>query len=153
MIKNAKDLVRIGANVDFKALINEFNADAQSIRELMQVTVEVGVRQLYLRPTILQGSAFDFQDLIPTIDSLAQKYNVKIKYNLTKHLPRNYTQCHQMYQFPVFCADGFIYTCCDNKGNADFALGHWDQNDFRDLWLTQRHHDIYRNTDNSKCPH
>ena len=153
VIKNAKDLVNIGANVDLKALINEFNADPQSIQELIEITAEVGARQLYLRPTILQGVAFNFQDLIPTIDKFAQQYNITIKYNLTKHLPRNYTQCHQMYQFPVFCADGRIYTCCDNKGNADFALGQWDQGDFRDLWLSQRHHDIYRNTDTTKCPH
>jgi wyosine [tRNA(Phe)-imidazoG37] synthetase (radical SAM superfamily) len=78
VIKNAKDLVSIGAKVDLKALINEFNADPQSIQELLKITVEIGARQLYLRPTILQGSAFDFQDLIPTIDTLAQEYNVTI---------------------------------------------------------------------------
>lgn len=153
VVKNAKDLAGIGANVDLKALINQFNADPQSIRELMQVVKEVGARQLYLRPTILQGIAFDFSELIPAINQLSAEYDVIVKLNLTKQLPRNYTQCHQMYQFPVFCADGYIYTCCDNKGNSEFALGKWDQDDFRNLWLNQRHHSIYQTTDTTKCPH
>jgi sulfatase maturation enzyme AslB (radical SAM superfamily) len=119
----------------------------------MQLVKEVGARQLYLRPTILHGQAFDFSDLIPAINELSAEYDVTVKMNLTKQLPRNYTQCHQMYQFPVFCADGYIYTCCDNKGNSDFALGKWDQDDFRNLWLNTRHHDIYQNTDTTKCPH
>jgi len=153
VVKNAKDLASIGANVDLKALINQFNADTQSIRELMQLVKEVGARQLYLRPTILQGQAFDFSELIPAINALSVEYNVIVKMNLTKQLPRNYTQCHQMYQFPVFCADGYIYTCCDNKGNSDFALGKWDQDDFRNLWLNTRHHSIYQTTDTTTCPH
>jgi radical SAM protein with 4Fe4S-binding SPASM domain len=58
-----------------------------------------------------------------------------------------------MYQFPVFCADGEIYTCCDNKGNPKFSLGKWDENDFRDLWLSERHHAIYNAIDTRFCPH
>jgi hypothetical protein len=79
--------------------------------------------------------------------------DIKVKLNQTKALPRNYTRCHQMYQFPVFCADGLIYTCCDNKGNARFALGRWDEKDFRDLWLSARHHEIYNSVNTAFCPH
>ena len=77
---------------------------------------------------------------------------VKIKLNQTKSLRRNYTRCHQMYQFPVFCADGQIYTCCDNKGNHKFALGAWDTEDFRDLWLSKRHDEIYNSVNTALCP-
>ena len=56
-----------------------------------------------------------------------------------------------MYHFPMFCADGKVYTCCENKGNPQFALGSWDTGDFRDLWLTKRHHDIYQKTNVAFC--
>jgi hydroxylamine reductase (hybrid-cluster protein) len=51
-----------------------------------------------------------------------------------------------MFQFPVFCADGKIYTCCENKGNPNFAIGNWDQDDFRDIWLKDRHMEVYNTT-------
>ena len=153
VIANARELVKMGAMVDFKALINKYNADYQSIKDLFAISQSVGVRQLYLRPTILNGTAFNFEHLIPDINALSQEYSMPVKLNLTKAQPRNYTRCHQMYQFPVFCADGKVYTCCDNKGNDRFSLGAWDSGDFRDLWLTQRHHDIYNSVDTRFCPH
>ena len=57
-----------------------------------------------------------------------------------------------MFQFPVFCADGNIYVCCDNKGNPNFAIGRWDKDDFRDAWLSQRHFDVYNAIDTKLCP-
>jgi sulfatase maturation enzyme AslB (radical SAM superfamily) len=153
VIENAKNLVNAGARVDFKALINDLNSDDSSLRDLFLISQQVGVRQLYIRPTILNGQAYDFSSSIPLINTLSEQYNMPVKFNLTKSLTRNYTRCHQMYQFPVFCADGEIYTCCDNKGNSKFSLGRWDQDDFRDLWLSDRHHDIYNSTDTRFCPH
>ena len=87
------------------------------------------------------------------IERLSIHYAVPVKLNQTKALERNYRRCHQMYQFPVFCADGEIYTCCDNKGNPRFSLGAWDSGDFRDLWLSPRHHEIYNTVDTAFCPH
>jgi len=153
VIEYATILVNMGANVDIKALINEYNSDEQSIVDLFAITKKIGARQLYLRPTVLQGQVFNFQSLVPLIDKISQQYQVPVKYNFTKNLERNYKRCHQMYQFPVFCADGEIYTCCDNKGNPKFSLGRWDENDFRDIWLSQRHHDIYNSIDTRFCPH
>jgi MoaA/NifB/PqqE/SkfB family radical SAM enzyme len=152
VIENASNLVRLGAIVDLKALINQYNCDLESIQELLLITKKIGARQLYLRPTILDGKAYDFSHLIGDIDALANKLQVKIKYNFSKSLARNYKRCHQMYQFPVFCADGEIYTCCDNKGNARFSIGRWDIGDFRDLWLSKKHHDIYQSIDTRFCP-
>ena len=154
MVKeNAKNLVLIGAKVDFKALLNDLNSDESSLQDLFSIAQQVGVRQLYLRPTILNGQAYDFSSAIPMINTLSKQYKMPVKFNLTKSLARNYTRCHQMYQFPVFCADGEIYTCCDNKGNSKFSLGKWDEDDFRDLWLGPKHHDIYNSTDTRFCPH
>lgn len=152
-IKNATELVAIGATVDLKALINDYNNNEQDLRDLFAITKQVGARQLYIRPTILDGCAYDFSSNIPLIQQLSTEYNVPIKLNLSKTEARTYKRCHQMYQFPVFCADGEIYTCCDNKGNPRFSLGRWDTGDFRDLWLSQRHHDIYNQIDTRFCPH
>lgn len=153
VIANATELVNMGATVDLKALINQYNNDAESIEELFIVAKKVNARLLYLRPTVLNGQAFEFKELVPLIEQLKIKYNVQTKFNFSKSQPRTYTRCHQMYQFPVFCADGYIYTCCDNKGNSRFALGAWDSGDFRDLWLSSRHHEIYNSINTAFCPH
>lgn len=153
VINNATELVKMGATVDLKALINQYNNDANSLEELFVVAKQVNCRLLYIRPTILNGCAFDFSELLPIIDQLSVKYSVSVKLNFTKSEPRTYTKCHQMYQFPVFCADGNVYTCCDNKGNSRFALGSWDTGDFRDLWLSDRHHKIYNSVNTTFCPH
>jgi MoaA/NifB/PqqE/SkfB family radical SAM enzyme len=152
VINNAKELVKVGAVVDFKVLLNDFNSDYQSLRDIFVLCQQVGVRQLYIRPTILNGQAYDIQPALCNIEQLSIQYSVKTKLNQTKSLPRNYTRCHQMYQFPVFCADGQIYTCCDNKGNHKFALGAWDKDDFRDLWLSSRHDEIYNSVNTVFCP-
>ena len=68
---------------------------------------------------------------------------------MEKFNPREYSRCHQMFQFPVFCADGNIYSCCENKGNPRFAIGAWDTEDFRDIWLGKLHMEVY-NTINTK---
>lgn len=153
VVRNATELVKMGATVDLKALINQYNNNAESLEELFIITQQVGARLLYLRPTILNGRAFVFDELLPVIHDLAAKYAVQVKLNFSKSQPRNYTRCHQMYQFPVFCADGNIYTCCDNKGNRRFALGAWDTGDFRDLWLSDTHHRIYNSVNTTLCPH
>jgi hypothetical protein len=51
-----------------------------------------------------------------------------------------------MFHFPVFCADGKIYICCEGKGNPQFELANWDTGDFRDAWLSPRHYEIYNKT-------
>lgn len=109
-----------------------------------------GSTTTYFRPAIINGEAYKFEK--ENLLVLAEKYSVKLKLNSTKTQERNYTRCHQMYQFPVFCADGNIYTCCDNKGNPKFSIGNWDQGDFRNLWLGKRHHDIYNSVNTKLCP-
>lgn len=153
VIDNACELVKIGATVDLKVLVNDYNNNEQDLRDLFAVTKKVGARQIYFRPTILQGQAYDFSNNAVLIQQLSSEYNVAVKFNLTKNQIRTYKQCHQMFQFPVFCADGEIYTCCDNKGNPRFSIGQWDTGDFRDLWLSQRHYDIYNQVDTRFCPH
>jgi sulfatase maturation enzyme AslB (radical SAM superfamily) len=153
VMRNAKDLVALGVNVDFKVLINQYNNNRSALEQIFQRSREVGVRLLYFRPAIINGQAYPWgNNEWEMLYELSDKYNVELKLNTSKTEKRNYTRCHQMYQFPVFCADGYIYTCCDNKGNHNFALGRWDEGDFRDLWLNDRHHSMYNTTNTQLCP-
>jgi sulfatase maturation enzyme AslB (radical SAM superfamily) len=153
VMKNATDLVKLGATVDFKVLLTQYNNTPDAIEQTFRVSADVGVRLLYFRPAIINGQSHPWGPAEwDMIHQLGEKYQVAVKLNNSKTQPRTYNRCHQMYQFPVFCADGYIYTCCDNKGNHNFALGRWDQGDFRDLWLSARHHDIYNKINTGLCP-
>ena len=96
--------------------------------------------------------SFPIQDFITKLEELSDQYQVKSKFNTKKDIPRNYNRCHQMFQYPSFCADGKIYTCCENKGIKRFDLGSWDQDDFRDLWLSEKHMSIYNSINTNFCP-
>jgi len=153
VMRNAQELIHLGVRVDFKVLLNEYNNNKEAIEQLFLKSQEVGVRMLYFRPAIINNQAYPWGDREwELIYEFSDKYGVKVKFNNSKIEERNYTRCHQMFQFPVFCADGYIYTCCDNKGNPKFALGRWDEADFRDLWLNERHYDIYNKTNTKLCP-
>ena len=152
VMQNAKELVKLGANVDFKILLNEHNSTPTALTDIFLKSQEIGIRLLYIRPTVIGNTAFPFSDnTLMLIDQLALKYHVTVKLNKNKFLPRNYNRCHQMFQFPVFCADGEIYTCCDNKGVDNFSIGRWDQGDFRDIWLGPRHYEVYNKINTHLC--
>ena len=56
-----------------------------------------------------------------------------------------------MFLFPSFCADGNIYLCCEYKGREDTKLGSWIDDDFRDIWCSNHHKEIYNNFLTSFC--
>ena len=102
---------------------------------------------MYFRPVIVNGVAHDLtNDTLNLLKTLSDQYAVAYDVNTNKTIPRNYKKCHQIFHFPVFCADGKIYTCCENRGNPNFELGAWDSGDFRDIWLNERHMEIYEKT-------
>jgi len=152
VIDNARELISVGANVDFKCLLNPLNDNLEALEELFVLVSRLKGRALYFRPVILDNQAHAItEQTITLLNNLSEKYKLPYWVNTNKTIPRNYKRCHQMYHFPMFCADGKIYTCCENKGNPQFALGDWDTGDFRDLWLTKRHHDIYQKTNVAFC--
>lgn len=154
VLDNATELVKLGATVDLKILLNQYNDNPQALEDIFARCQEVGSRLLYIRPTILNGIAYTISnETKDIIKKLSEQYKIRLKFNETKSLERNYSRCHQMYQFPVFCADGYVYVCCDNKGNPNFSIGRWDQGEFRDLWLSDRHNEIYNKTNTRLCPH
>ena len=150
--ENATALVDIGVNVDFKVLLGKLNSNEQAIRNTFKFAKEVGVRLLYFRPMYLNGEVFPItEETKILIDQLSQEYAQPAKYNLTRYRERNYSRCHQMFQFPVFCADGHVYSCCENKGNPHFRIGTWTDGDFRDQWLDKRHWAVYNNINTHLC--
>lgn len=153
VVENAKNMVKLGVNLDFKILLCEPNLNAWALREIFELSSQVKARILYFRPAIINGQAVAISPEIQLlINDLSVEFNQPIKFNFSKSQTRNYSRCHQMFQFPVFCADGHIYVCCDNKGNPRFSIGRWDQGDFRDVWLNSKHHDIYSSTNTHLCP-
>jgi sulfatase maturation enzyme AslB (radical SAM superfamily) len=149
---NAKNLIDAGVNVDFKCLINPLNDTELAMSELFALVKRLGGRKLYFRPVIVNGQAHPItEETITRLEKLSQKYELPHWVNNNKTVPRNYKKCHQMFHFPVFCANGRIYVCCEAKGNPNFELGAWDHGDFRDLWLGPKHWEIYNKTNVSLC--
>ena len=144
---NARGLIEAGVNVDFKALINPLNDTDEAVNDLFKLVKELGGRMLYFRPVIIDGVAYSITETtLARLEKYSKTYQLPYWANQNKTLPRNYKKCHQMFQFPVFCADGKIYVCCEGKGNPQFELADWDSGDFRDQWLNERHYEIYNKT-------
>ena len=149
---NAKALISAGVNVDFKCLVNPYNDNQQAIDDIFDYVRSIKGRAVYFRPVIYQNQVHVItDDLKHWIKGASDRTGVPYWINENKTQPRRYKRCHQMYHFPVFCAEGYIYVCCDNKGNPNFSIGRWDQEDFRDIWLKPRHHDIYNKTNVGLC--
>lgn len=150
--ENASNLIQAGVNVDFKCLIGEYNNNKQAIDDLFDYVKAINGRMLYFRPVILDREAYPISSQTMDWMSMARvRTGVNFLVNSSKTTPRNYKKCHQMFHFPVFCADGKIYVCCEGKGNPAFELCHWDQDDFRDQWINQRHWEIYNKTKVEFC--
>jgi sulfatase maturation enzyme AslB (radical SAM superfamily) len=144
---NARGLIEAGVNVDFKALINPLNDNAEAINDLFKLVKQLGGRMIYFRPVIVDNQAYPITEAtVARLEKYSKQYQLPYWANQNKTLPRNYKKCHQMFHFPVFCADGKIYICCEGKGNPQFELTNWDTGDFRDHWLNERHHEIYNRT-------
>jgi sulfatase maturation enzyme AslB (radical SAM superfamily) len=149
---NAQTLIKAGVNVDFKCLINPYNDNIEAMNDLFALVKRLGGRMLYFRPVIVNNTAHPItEQTLTMLKELSDKYQLPYWVNTNKTLPRTYKKCHQMYHFPVFCADGKVYVCCEGKGNPQFELGSWDTEDFRDLWLSERHHAIYNKTNVGLC--
>lgn len=147
VVSNARELVNAGVNVDFKCLINPLNDNPTAMDDLFRLVKQIGGRMIYFRPVIVDGVAHPITDTtMAMLETAGKNYQLPYWVNTNKTEPRNYKKCHQMFHFPVFCANGKIYVCCEGKGNPKFELGAWDSGDFRDLWLNERHYDIYNKT-------
>lgn len=152
VVNNAQNLISVGVNVDIKILLCGPNITAEAIKDIFQLMSDIRPRLLYFRTAVIDNKLIEVPDSIKNlINYYSVLYNQKIKFESSRREIRSYNRCHQMFQFPVFCADGHIYTCCENKGNHNFSIGRWDQDDFRDIWLGHRHYDVYHRTNTRLC--
>ena len=152
VIDNATNLIETGVNVDFKCLINPLNDNYEAMNDLFALVKKIKGRSIYFRPVIVNGLAHPITaETLDMLSKLSLEHQIPHWVNTNKTQPRNYKKCHQMFHFPVFCADGKIYICCEGKGNPQFELANWDTDDFRDLWLGERHWDVYNKTNVAFC--
>lgn len=149
---NMRDLASIGVPIDMKVLMVEDNHNSQAISDIFYFAMRTGVRNVYIRPSVIDGHVFEISDAIKTDGhALASAYDKGFKINTTRCIPRNYGQCYSLFLIPVFSSDGYVYLCCENRGNKDFMLCNWVDYDFRNQWGEAKHCNTFRNTDVSKC--
>lgn len=153
VVRNVTDICKITNKVDFKVVLNHHNSSSAALEDIFVLAKQMGVRQVYFRPRYDYKTHFVFPiaKYESTIIQLSRKYGIPARVNLNRWTPRKYNRCHQMYLFPVFCADGKVYTCCENKGNPKFAIANWTDGDFREKWLGETHDSVYCNTNTNLC--
>ena len=153
MLSSVTSLCSQGVPVDFKYLVNQHNTSKDEVEKIFKLAQSIGIRIVYFRPAIIDGNAYPIPaSMFAHIDEASKKYDVMYKLNLTKNHERRYNKCHQMFQFPNFCSDGKIYSCCDHKGDPNYCIGDWLNGDFRDQWLGDRHLEVYNKINTHLCP-
>lgn len=150
--ETAKELGARGVPLDIKALLMPENTSQLEINSIFEYAKEVKARAVHLRPMVLNGRSYIMNEAVAArIKTASEFYGVKSDISLARYDERQYKRCHQMFLFPSFCADGNIYLCCEYKGREDTKLGSWIDGDFRDIWGSARHKEIYNNFLTSFC--
>jgi sulfatase maturation enzyme AslB (radical SAM superfamily) len=150
--ETAKELGSRGIPLDIKALLMPENTSQIEINSIFEYARDVKARSVHLRPVVLNGNSFIMNNEVAArIKTASEFYGVKSDISLGRYDERQYKRCHQMFLFPSFCADGNIYLCCEYKGRADTKLGSWIDDDFRDIWCSDKHREIYNNFLTSFC--
>lgn len=144
--QTAIELGKIGAPVDIKALLLPQNTSTYEINKLFEFAKETGARSMHLRPAVINDQSFQItEEIKKSIILASSRTTVPYQLAVGRYEERKYKQCHQMFLFPSFCADGNIYLCCEYKGREDTKLGSWTDGDWRDLWCSEQHKEIYKN--------
>ena len=150
--ETAKELGSKGVPLDIKALLMPENTSQLEINSIFEYAKGVKARAVHLRPMVLNGHSFIMNDGVASrIKTASEFYGIKADVSLGRYDAREYKRCHQMFLFPSFCADGNIYLCCEYKGREDTKLGSWIDDDFRDIWCSDKHKEIYNNFITSFC--
>lgn len=145
-------LAKINERVDVKVLLHPETISEVSLRKTFEYVKDVNARMVYFRIVVFKSGIFVPPDsTFELIEKLSSEYNVPAKVNKTRLISRTYKKCHALYMLPVFCSDGNVYTCCENRGNPDFALGSWVNGDFWQHWGGEAHKKIYQNIDVKYC--
>lgn len=152
--KTAQKLTAAGAPVDVKMLLLEPNTTPEEIHAIASYAQDIGARSIHFRPGVIDDVAFP---ITPSLRSKIQETCVKlgVDYHIAvgRYEPRSYLKCHQFFLFPSFCADGWVYLCCEYKGFEQFRLCKWidDDIDWRDIWGSEQHRARYENFLTTQC--
>ncbi|GEA11826.1 radical SAM protein [Alteromonas sp. KUL49] len=149
---NVRWLTSINNRVDVKVLLHPETVSYESLSKTFEYGKVVGARMLYFRIAVLKDGIFiPPESTYKIIEDLSLKFGVKAKVNKTRLISRNYKKCHALFMLPVFCSDGNVYMCCENRGNPNFSLGSWVDGDFWEKWGEQEHKKMYNDIDVKLC--
>ena len=150
--ENVTWLSSINSRVDVKVLLHPDTVSYESLAKTFEYGRDVGARMLYFRIAVLKDGIFiPPESAYLAIEELSVKYGVPAKINKTRLINRNYKKCHALFMLPVFCSDGRVYLCCENRGNPQFSLGSWVNGDFWEKWGENEHKDSYERIDVKLC--
>lgn len=140
------------APLDIKALLLPENTTPKELEGLFIFAKDVNARGLHLRPAVIENKTFQItQSIFHEIKSYSEKYKINANIASGRYEPRQYSKCHQFFLFPSFCADGNIYLCCEYKGNPEFKLTSWLDDNWRDVWGSDTHKEIYNKFTTDVC--
>lgn len=153
--ENIKLAVDAGINVDIKSLLMHQNTSREELTALFEMVKEVGARKLHIRPMfdLSTQKIFEVTDTLKA-DVQAISTLTRVKYSLPENRkePRTYTKCHQMFLYTIFAANGDINVCCESRGQKRFVIGNWFDEDIRDIWMKDRHMEVYNSVNTTLCP-
>lgn len=148
----AKAFGEFDAPLDIKALLLPENTTPKEIEGLFKFAKDVNARGLHLRPSVIENKTFNItQEVVQYIKDYSNAYNIKANIASGRYEHRQYSKCHQFFLFPSFCADGNVYLCCEYKGNPEFKLTSWVNADWRDIWASYIHKEIYNKFTTKNC--
>ena len=153
--KNITLAVNAKMKVDLKALLMEQNTTEEELYGLFNLVKDTGARQLHIRPLY----DLETKKIFEVTEQLKQKINeianvTGVKYNLPENRKesRTYTKCHQMFLYTIMAANGDINVCCESRGDRTFTIGNWMREDIRDIWMKDRHMEVYNSINTMQCP-
>lgn len=152
--ENVKLAVDAGINVDLKALLMEQNTTDQELYGLFNLVKETGARSLHIRPLfdLKTKKLFNVTDELKNkIHKISIETNVKYRLPENRKEPRTYTRCHQMFLYTIMAANGDINVCCESRGDRTFTIGNWMTEDVRDIWMKDKHLELYNSIDTMQC--
>lgn len=63
-----------------------------------------------------------------------------------------FEKCRATPLLGIVGADAKVYLCCQFRGNEDFVIGNLKENDFFEIWGSERHREVIESIDLEKCP-
>ncbi|KKL60489.1 hypothetical protein LCGC14_2204790 [marine sediment metagenome] len=158
-------------DVAYKYLLHPLNAS--EIYEAAKLAKSLGVNDFHMRPvgwdnitiTKKSNSLLFTPDIFKTTneqikmameleDDAFHFYGVRHKFDQNFKRKVNFSRCWAIPLIPTFGADGNVHTCFDMRGREDLIMcSHYpDPEEIRRMWNTEKHKELIRTIDISKCP-